>query len=117
LVQFIVQLISEGKSEYIYYIPLLPPQNLLTEVSSIVLSSNAVDTFNWKGVKQLINEEIYNNLVYSTVEKFRIREKGELKAAKKIRELAEDQEKAFSYLVQLIVNHYLNLCKYSKEEV
>lgn len=56
-------------------------------------------------------------MIYTTIEKYRLREKAELKAAKKIRELLGDQEKGFSYLINLLVNHYLHRSKYSKQEV
>lgn len=73
LVQFILQLIAQNKPEYIYYIPFIPDPRLLDEVSSIILSADMLDKFNWNGVKNIIKEELYNGLVYSTVEKYRMR--------------------------------------------
>lgn len=40
-----------------------------------------------------------------------------MKAARKIRELVQDQEKGFGYLLNLVVGHYLHRSKYPLEEV
>lgn len=67
LVQFILQLMQQNQPEYIYYAALIPEGSFIGEVSSIILSANALDTFNWKGIEKLVKEELYLSLVYSTV--------------------------------------------------
>jgi hypothetical protein len=54
LTETIVELMAEGKEEYVHYIALLPPQAIVSEVSSIVVSSDALDSFKWKTLKDLI---------------------------------------------------------------
>lgn len=53
----------------------------------------------------------------NSVEKFRLRSKNELKAAQKVKDLIEDYDKALEYLLSMLISHYLNKYKYSKEDV
>ena len=60
---------------------------------------------------------MFRELVENSIEKFRLRSRDDLKAAKKIMELIEDYDKALDYLIIMLVYHYLNKHKYSKENI
>jgi hypothetical protein len=60
----------EKREEYVYYIALLPQHALVSEVSSIIVSSDAMDSFQWKSLKELLSDEIYHSLVKITVARF-----------------------------------------------
>jgi hypothetical protein len=90
---------------------------LLSEVSSIILSADALDKFLWKDVRELLDEDIYEKLVYLSIEKYLLRNRCELKAAKKVKELLYDNVKALDYLLAMITSHYLSRNVYTKEEI
>jgi hypothetical protein len=46
-----MELMSEGKKEYIYYLTFFSERNLINDVSSMILAADALDKFDWKGVK------------------------------------------------------------------
>ena len=43
LVKIVMELISEKKKEYIHYISLFPEEHLISNVSSILLTADAID--------------------------------------------------------------------------
>ena len=47
LMLYIRELISLGKNEYVYYMPLIPKEERITEISTILSASNLVSSFNW----------------------------------------------------------------------
>ena len=50
-----MELMSQGKSEYIYYLAFFNEADLVRDVSSMILAADALDKFNWKGVKELLD--------------------------------------------------------------
>lgn len=44
----IIELMVERREEYVYYIVLLPQQAIVPQLSSIIISSEAIDSLNWK---------------------------------------------------------------------
>ena len=65
----------------------------------------------------MLDEDVYMELVLNSIEKFRLRSKNELKAAKKVKDLIDDYDRALDYLLSMLISHYLNKYKYSKEDV
>ena len=117
LIKFISELMSKKQKEYIYYIPLFPTDQLVGEVGSVILSADMIDEFDWKGIRQFLSEDLYVDLVYKTIEKYQLRSRNGIKAAKKIVALMGDYERGLQFLFGMVVEHYLNLHKYGKEEI
>lgn len=66
----IIELIVQRRQEYVYYIALLPAHSLISEVSSIIISSDALDSIGWAQLRELLSEELYLGLVKTTVARF-----------------------------------------------
>lgn len=42
---------AERREEYIYYIAMMPEERMVSAVSSIIVSSDAVDSFLWRKLR------------------------------------------------------------------
>lgn len=84
LAETIVELMAKGREEYVYYIALLPPQAVVSEVSSIIVSSDALDSFRWNALKDLLPAPLFTSLAKTTISRF-VSVRGDyLKAAEKV---------------------------------
>jgi len=54
LMLYIRELISLGRSEYVYYMALIPKEDRITEISTMLSASNLVSTFNWEYLRSSI---------------------------------------------------------------
>lgn len=54
------------------------------QTSSIIISVDALLTFDWKALEQLLEEEKYKKIVRATIDKYRLKTGVELEAAIKL---------------------------------
>ena len=66
----IIELMVQRREEYVYYIALLPTHSIISEVSSIIISSDALDSISWSRLRELLSEDIYLGLVKTTIARF-----------------------------------------------
>lgn len=72
-----------------------------------MVSSDALDSFRWTGLKELLSPTLYSALVRTTASRF-VSVRGDyLKAAEKVRELIGDESLALNYLTNMLVRHFL----------
>jgi hypothetical protein len=45
---------AERREEYVYYIAMMPEERMIPTVSSIVVSADAMDSFLWRKLQELI---------------------------------------------------------------
>lgn len=60
---------------------MIPPRHLASQISEMIVASDAIDSFNWKGLKDIINDEIYVELVKETFDRYVGLQGNHLKAA------------------------------------
>ena len=49
--EMIIELMAERREEYVYYIAMMPEERMISAVSSIIVSSDAIDTFIWRKLR------------------------------------------------------------------
>lgn len=113
----IIELMVERREEYAYYIALLPAHAVVPEVSSIIISSEALDSINWKLLQELLPAPTYLALVKTTVARL-VSVRGDyLRGAEKLMELAHEPLLAMEYLVSMLVKSNLGSQSFSQEQV
>lgn len=117
LTEAIIELMVEKREEYVYYIALLPQWAVVSKLSSIIVSSDAIDTINWKQLKELLAEDIYNQLVKATVSSYVSIREDYLKAAEKITELINDPMLVLDYLTNMMVKYHLRNQVFHQDQV
>ena len=117
LTEAIIELMVEKREEYVYYIALLPQWAVVSKLSSIIVSSDAIDTINWKQLKELLAEDIYNQLVKATVSSYVDIREDYLKAAEKITELTNDPLLVLEYLTNMMVKYHLRTQVFHQDQV
>lgn len=108
---------AEGREEYVYYIALLSPQSVVAQVSPIIVSSDALDSFRWSTLKGLIPSSLFISLVTTAISQF-VSVRGDyLKAAEKVLDLTGDASLAVDYLTTMLVRHYLRTQTFPSEQI
>jgi hypothetical protein len=117
LTETIIELMVEKREEYIYYIALLPQQAVVSELSSIIVSSDAVDSIHWKQLRELLPSEVYISLVKATLARFVAIRGDYLKAAEKVTELIGDDAHVLDYLANMLIKHHMRIQAFPHEQV
>lgn len=117
LIEAIIELMVEKREEYVYYIALLPQWAVAPKLSSIIVSSDAIDSINWQQLKELLPEGIYNQLAKATVASYVSVREDYLKAAEKITELVNDPMLALDYLTSMMVKYHLRSQMFNQDQV
>jgi hypothetical protein len=54
----------------VQYIALIPPQSVVSQVSPIIISSDAIDSFKWSSLKAILPPALFKTLATTTVSQF-----------------------------------------------
>lgn len=96
---------------------MMPEERMISAVSSIIVSSDAIDTFLWRKLRELIPEQTYTTLIKTTVSRYVAVRGNYLQATNKIQELLGDQELSNSYLAQMLVRHHLKTQTFPLDQI
>jgi hypothetical protein len=90
---------------------------VVSQVSPIIVSSDALDSFKWSALKGLLPPALYVSLATTAVSQF-VSVRGDyLKGAEKVLELTGDASLALDYLTTMLVRHFLRAQVFPPEQV
>ena len=72
---------------------LIPESSIVSEVSSIIASSQLIEDFNWKFLKDRLAEWIYEDMIDLTLEKYLNLNRDYIMVANKYEELLKNSRK------------------------
>lgn len=82
---------------------MIPEKYLVEEVSSIIASSQLLQTIDWKFLKNKLSQSLYEKLVIMALEKYISIHQNYLEVAQKQCELLNSNEKALNCLADMFV--------------
>jgi hypothetical protein len=60
----------EKNQDYFLYMKLMPEEDVPSELSSIIASSQLLETISWKELQRSLPSDVYQSLVKQTLEKY-----------------------------------------------
>lgn len=107
MILYIKELISLGRSEYVYYLGLIPHEDRLVEISNLLSSACLIDSFNWEYLRTAIPcKEDFQQIVKLTLDKYMNATNNYVTGAQKYIDLLDNDEMAIRCLIQYLIKSF-----------
>jgi hypothetical protein len=116
-VSYAIELATEMRSDYVYYILMIPHSRLVEEGSTLIATNNLYSGDSWPILKKYLPGDLFRQLIVSSSQKYIVSTSNFLEAASKVVELVSAKDQGLELLTEMLVGHILQKKLYRWEEV
>ena len=88
---YAIELESEGREEYLYYLMMIPTERIVEDASTMIAESNLYSKIKWGTLKKYMPSNLFKQLIIATSQKYIFTSENYLEAAINVVQLISDR--------------------------